>query len=414
MTIADASVPVVVFPIFRHGGLGIARSLGRAGVAVYGVHRDLREPAAFSRYWRGTFQFDAEQASSGASVPFLLEISKRIGGHPILIPSSDVTAVFVAEHAPILRDAFLFPQQSAQLLRTLSNKKAMYLMCKRMGIPTAETTFPQSRTDVLRYLKTARYPIVLKGIDGSLLERRARIRLEIAENECELLQMYDRLEDPENPNLMLQEYIPGGDDSVWMFNGYFNRNSECLIGFTGRKIRQYPIHRGATCLGICERNEIVEQGAKKLLEQVGYQGIVDMGYRYDVRDGKFKLLDVNPRIGATFRLFVDVNGLDVVRALYLDLTRQSVHPALSRDGRKWIVEDNDVIAFTGYRRTGELTFFEWLRTFRGVREAAWFAADDQKPFWATCMWYLKRFLRRTLAKNSFHRKNGLQQGPTDG
>jgi len=35
----------------------------------------------------------------------------------------------------------------------------------------------------------------------------------------ELLEYYDRTEDPANPNIMLQEYIPGGDDTVWMFNG---------------------------------------------------------------------------------------------------------------------------------------------------------------------------------------------------
>src|SRR2546425_3495393 len=47
-----------------------------------------------------------------------------------------------------------------------------------------------------------------------------------------------RSEDLEHPNLMLQEYIPGGEDSVWMFNGYFNEHSECLFGITGKKLRQ--------------------------------------------------------------------------------------------------------------------------------------------------------------------------------
>ena len=37
------------------------------------------------------------------------------------------------------------------------------------------------------------------------------------------------MEDPDQTNLMLQEYIPGGDDSVWMFNGYSDANSECLF-----------------------------------------------------------------------------------------------------------------------------------------------------------------------------------------
>src|SRR5216683_4807846 len=113
-------------------------------------------------------------------------------------------------------------------------------------------------------------------------------------------------------------------DTGWIFNGYFNRKSECLIGFTGKKIRQCPVHTGSTSLGICLANEEVENTTKRFMKSIGYRGILDIGYRYDARDGTFKVLDVNPRIGATFRLFVDANGMDVVRALYLDLTEQPV------------------------------------------------------------------------------------------
>jgi len=36
----------------------------------------------------------------------------------------------------------------------------------------------------------------------------------VVHNERELLEAYDSMEDPRDPNLMLQEYIPGGDDTV--------------------------------------------------------------------------------------------------------------------------------------------------------------------------------------------------------
>ena len=65
------------------------------------------------------------------------------------------------------------------------------------------------------------------------------------------------MEDPADPNLMLQEYIPGGDDSIWMFNGYFDANSDCLAGFTGRKLRQTPPYTGVTSLGVCLPNDVV-------------------------------------------------------------------------------------------------------------------------------------------------------------
>jgi len=60
---------------------------------------------------------------------------------------------------------------------------------------------------------------MFKGIDGKRLERIAGKRMFIIRTARELLEYYDRTEDPANPNIMLQEYIPGGDDTVWMFNG---------------------------------------------------------------------------------------------------------------------------------------------------------------------------------------------------
>src|SRR5947208_5167972 len=95
---------------------------------------------------------------------------------------------------------------------------------------------------------------------------------------------------------------------------------------------------------------------------------LDVGYRYDARDGKYKLLDVNPRIGSTFRLFVSENGMDVARALYLDLTRQPVPPARLPEGRKWLVEDLDLTASFRYGRDGVLNVREWARSLRGVQE----------------------------------------------
>jgi predicted ATP-grasp superfamily ATP-dependent carboligase len=221
---------------------------------------------------------------------------------------------------------------------------------------------------------------MVKGIDGNKLKARTGQKMVIAYTPRQLRETYLALEDPESPNLMLQEYIPGGDDTIWMFNGYFNATSECLVGFTGRKLRQTPIHTGMTSLGICLRNDVVAKTTKEFMQALGYRGILDIGYRYDARDGQYKVLDVNPRIGATFRLFVADNGIDVARALYLDLTGQIVPPSQQQEGRKWLVESDFKSCFDYYRE-GNLTFREWLRSLGGIEEAGYFALDDLAPFW---------------------------------
>jgi predicted ATP-grasp superfamily ATP-dependent carboligase len=280
-------------------------------------------------------------------------------------------------------------------VQTLTDKKRMYFLAKKLGVPTAETSFPQSRQDVLSFLRggTALFPIMLKGIDGTALERRGKPKMAIVRNADELLRQYDSIEDPDHPNLMLQEYIPGGDDSVWMFNGYFNANSDCLFGIAGRKLRQHPVYTGATSLGICLRNEVLEETTRKLMKAVGYRGVLDIGYRYDARDGQFKVLDINPRVGATFRLFLDENGMDVVRAMYLDMTGQPVPVSLPREGRKWVAEDGDLISLFHYLRDGKLTFFQWIKSFKGVQEAAWFASDDPAPFGLMVLTLARRLFR---------------------
>src|SRR3954451_7951302 len=75
-------VPVVVLAPGYHGH-GIARSLGRLGVPVYGVHADPRSPAARSRYWRTNVIWNLADACAEESVTWLLRLGRRIGSRPI-------------------------------------------------------------------------------------------------------------------------------------------------------------------------------------------------------------------------------------------------------------------------------------------------------------------------------------------
>jgi len=299
-----------------------------------------------------------------------------------------------------LRERFVFASQTPGLAQSLSNKKELFFLCKQSGVQTPETAFPASKQDVRLYLQRTAFPVAVKSIDSRLLHQRPNAKsVAIAHDAGELLELYDRMEVPGQPNLMLQEYIPGGPDSIWMFDGYFNAESDCLYGVTARKLRQHPPYTGITTLGVCLENREVHETTRKFLKAVGYCGIVDMGYRYDARDWRYKLLDVNPRLGATFRLFVASNGLDVVRAMYRDLSGQSVPVSRVTDGRKWLVETLDFVSSAVYFRDGRLAPAAWARSFRGVAETAWFAQDDPLPMGVVCArlgYRLARRLRRRL------------------
>jgi len=398
MATRHTSLPVLVLQMQHHGALGAMRSLGRLGVPMYGVHPTHRPVASYSKYCRKVFALDLDETPAEESVDRLMDIARGIGSKPLLVATNDESALFVARNAAQLQDGFLFPANPIDVVWTLYNKKAMYLLARRLSIPTPATIFPESRKDVLGFGERAQFPVMLKASDNIRTSRRAGKKMALARSKDELIGHYHAMEDGSHPSLMIQEYIPGGDDSVWMLNGYFDEHSECLFSVTAKKIHQTPVYTGMTALGVCLPNPAIESATKTLVKAVGYKGILDIGYRYDARDGSYKLLDVNPRLGATFRLFVAHNGMDVTRAEYFHFTGQPIPVSNLCAGRKWILEDADLVSCVEYYRDGVLSVRKWLGSYRGIQECAWYAADDIRPFLRMCWLFSMRVLRKGFRK----------------
>jgi predicted ATP-grasp superfamily ATP-dependent carboligase len=297
------------------------------------------------------------------------------------------------------------------MLRRLVSKKGMYEMALEHRVPTPATLFPRNLEEVKAFLPKLSFPVMLKGIYGNRLQSRGRNKMLIVHTPADLIEHYVAMEDPESPNLMLQEYIPGDDDQIYIFNGYFDRESRCLAAFTGHKIRQFPVHVGCASLGVCRWNENVAETTIRFMQAIGYQGILDIGYRYDPRDGQYKVLDANPRVGQAFRLFVAENDMDVVKSLYLDLTGQEQLAIVPREGRRWLIEDFDLISSLHYYQEGTLGFRDWVRSFKGVQEAAWFSWSDPRPFSKMVGDLLKRLAGWLLKRAGILQETGGSPAP---
>lgn len=404
MTIENFATPVLILNC-KLGGLAIMRSLGSLGVSVFGVDDNQRSSELSSRYCQMKFIKTFNENKPLEYLDYVLGIGKKLGTGALLIPTSDELSVFVAEHARELSEYFIFPQNEPLLIKTLISKEGMYELARKHGLPTAHTVFPLSLEDVVSYAEHATFPVMLKGIHGNRLQIRTGQKMMIVHSSEELIENYKLLEDPDFSNLMIQEYIPGGDDQIYIFNGYFNEESKCLAAFTGHKIRQYPIHVGCASLGVCKWNKTVADITIDFMQAIGYKGILDIGYRFDPRDGSYKVLDINPRVGQAFRLFLSENGMDVVRTLYLDLTGQKLYPIIPKEERKWVIEDFDIVSSLHYHWEGTLTFGDWLRSFKGLEEGAWFSWKDPLPFLIMVTRLLKKSLVWIGKKRSRVNKN---------
>jgi D-aspartate ligase len=408
----DTSVAALVLNFgaypFHQSSLGIIRSLGRVHIPVFTIQRNSLIPSGVSRYLSGKFLWRTDVQDREQFLEGIERIGKILDRPTILVPADDLSAILIAEHADDLATRFMFARPPATLPRTLANKRCLYELCRRLGIACPHTAFPDSREELLDLSAHMQFPAVVKATEPWLLRKGIRSTAIVSDRQ-KLTDYYDNFSrQAPTTTLMIQEMIPTSSSEDWFVHGYCDNRSNPIAIFTGVKLRSYPTFAGPTTLGRSVRNDVLQDQAIELFSAIGYRGIMDLDYRLDKRDGRYNLLDFNPRIGAQFRLFEDHGGIDVVRALHLDLTGRGVLSRPQIEGRTFIVEIQDLLASFCYYQSGNLGMKEWLLSLRGITERAWFAADDLSPFLLMCLWMSSRAASRVLRLNWNQRREEVR------
>lgn len=327
---ADRDVPGLIvkfgdYPL-HHGGVGAIRSLGRLGVPMYAITEDRYTPAASSRYLRRAFPWRTTGAEEPERlVEGMLRIARRIGRPTVLIPTDEEAAVLIAEHQEELADSgkFLFPRVGRDLPRRLASKQGLHELCVEHGVASPAAAFPESYADIEEFAASARFPVVAKNREAFTRRKQPAVngttKIATPEGLLALARGWG-----EQPGAILQEYLPREQAEDWIVHAYFDADSTPLALFTGVKVRSWPPHAGMTANAYVVDNPELADLAARFIKQIGFTGVIDLDLRFDRRDGQYKLLDFNPRMGAQFRLFESESGIDVVRAMHLDLTGRAV------------------------------------------------------------------------------------------
>lgn len=395
----DTSVPALVIKVGQYpvasGVLGAVRTLGRVGIQVFALTEPGLTPAGVSRYCAGRFTWRVTARDHMSDVARdLCDLGRRIGTRSVIVPLDDESAVLVDEHAAQLSEFYLCPPVSTGLPRRLASKEGLRELCEQFGIPAPRSAAPSSPSELARFVADATFPVVAKnaGVWSNRNATRSSVgasssgpRLIFGAAELASLSRLDEL----TPAYVVQEYIPKEYAEDWIVHLYSNGEAESPVLFTGRKIRSWPPVCGVTACGISAANPTLAETAARFCQAIGYRGVADMDWRLDRRDGQYKLLDFNPRVGNNFRLFVNEFGVDVVHALHLDLTGRSIPRAPQVNRRRLVVEHIDIPARLGTRParladTAGQAGREALPAAAAYTstEYAWCAVDDALPLLA--------------------------------
>src|SRR5690349_1441874 len=213
---------LVVGPPRYAGPLGMMRSLGRLGIPVFGLAHRSPSAADVSRYCAGLVDAGSDGRpweDESRTMGELAAAARRLGDGTILVAGSDEWAVFLARHSQDLGGRFLLPLASSRVVEELAAKDGLFRLATKHGLPTPRIVFPANRAQAQVEAAGLDYPVMLKPIHSrpDVLEKA------VVDDSTQLLAAYDRMEEsPDAPNVMFQEYIPGRDQDVWIFNGYFD------------------------------------------------------------------------------------------------------------------------------------------------------------------------------------------------
>jgi D-aspartate ligase len=295
-------------------GLGAVRGLGQQGLDVAAVCPRSETGILRSRYVKQGFVIPTGNGYMDRLEAFLLE-TFRSGG--VLVATSDESAEFLQHRRAVLHEhgfRFLIPHDDTTEL--LNDKRREIEFIRSLEIPLPRSV---SRIHPLEFLHDLRPPIIVKPrrYDGYALIKSKNIIIQDTAGAKNFLTRYAQQLDM----FVAQEIIPGDDNQLWVCNCLFDTLGQLRSAFTFQRLGTSPSHFGVTTSAIGFDNPAVKEITREIGESIGYVGPAMFEYKYDARDGEYKYIETNPRLGMC-NWFDTCSGVDNVYYYYCLATGQ--------------------------------------------------------------------------------------------
>jgi predicted ATP-grasp superfamily ATP-dependent carboligase len=320
--------PAVVVDVGWVNGLAAIRSLGRAGAPVLAVDHRPWALGLRSRYALPVLAPNAGDDEDGF-VARLVELGDALGRPAPIFPTHDEWLNAIARAQDELGERFLYPFPAWDELARIQNKRTQLEAARAAGIDLPQTGHPRSAAEAVTVGRELGFPLLVKPADPIEFRRRHKRQAFRCETEAELEAAY-ALAEANEP--MVQELIPGGDDALYTLGSYLDARGRPLGVFSGRKLRQTPRLVGTCRVGEALWVQEVVDAGLRLLAAVGYRGLSQVEFKRDPRDGRYKLMEINPRLFQWHGLAAAC-GVDLPRIAYEDLLGLET-PAASTNGRR--------------------------------------------------------------------------------
>lgn len=305
---------------------------------AYGIKPILigKEPLSFTEMSTitETIELNKQLSESGHFADILISMAEKYrapGKTLLLVGTNDLYVRLIIENAKVLREHYVFNYPTEALMNQLQMKANFYELCAQHGIDTPTTYFYDCSQDQPFDDSDMMYPVVIKPSDGIEYSRNkfeGQEKVFKVDSPKELFEVVQKIKaSGYRDELIIQDFIPGDDTYMWDSVIYANSQGKTqLVTYAQVVLQEHTVTAIGNYTALITRfDKDMMLKLQHFLEAVGYTGFANFDLKYDARDKKFKVFEVNIRQGRS-SYYVTALGHNMAEYLVDDLIYQKDKP----------------------------------------------------------------------------------------
>ncbi len=323
--------PTAVVVGLELNGLGVARALNAAGVRVTAF---CERPENVNRRSRAVARI-VDIVSHGEPLVSALRAHRATLDHdPVLFLTTEEAVMTVAAARAEL-SGYRFDMPDRTIVLDLMNKDRFVPIAEAAGLPQPHSVTIRAPADT-GSIHTIAPPLIVKPAERSARYSSRFRKAYVVEDPAAAAQLATDMLDV-TPEVIVQQYVPGGDDCIYFCLQYRNAAGQAVASFSGRKTASWPPQVGGTaeCVAAPEHDAALFDLTDRFFAKAGFTGMGGVEYKRDPRDGRFYLIE--PTVSRTdYQAEVaTLNGVNLPYAAWCSALGRAVPAFTPRDDCGW-------------------------------------------------------------------------------
>lgn len=246
----------------------------------------------------------------------------------LLISSNETYAEFISKNKDKIHEQFVHNYPSIDIINSLIMKKTFYKTYENSVLDFPKTVY-YNCSNPTEISNNFTFPVIIKPsnvIEYNHINFEGKNKIYKVDSMEKLIETVNKIvENGYTDTLILQEFIPGDDSYLFDSVVYCGKDKKVkLISFAQIGLQEHSktmVGNAAVLINGFNQygdNSEMIQNIKTFMEDIGYQGFAEFDMKYDYRDKKFKVLEINARQGRC-SYYISPLGYNLVKVLADDL-----------------------------------------------------------------------------------------------